>query len=556
MKSSLRNIAFIITLFCSFPLIIQAQELCPDNLDYSLNLKKEHYLIKYSCDSSTTINFQPSDKRWQVDDIISKCKLVHDYDDRLYFIDHYGKNKTWLGRKLTEESFLTVNIKDFKLAVDPLFNFNVNHTLGDSSKNYFQNTRGLLIRGTIAEKVYFETSYYENQASFVPYVNNYVKTYAVVPGQFTVKDFKTSSYDYGISYGLLSYTPIFKVGNSLNVQLGYGKNFFGDGYRSLLLSDFSAPYPYLKINYKYKKLSYTCLFTSFQNISDGNIIHYDTTIWNAAYQKKTGTFHYLSYFVGNRLDISLFESTIWQVADSGGKHFNPDFFNPIILYHTAEFGLNGKNNTMLGLNLLYKATDKIHFYGQLAMDNISLKNLSKKGYFHNRYGIQAGIEGFDMFGISNLNIQTEYNQAQPYMYSAKSPSESYTHYNQPLADPLGANFKEGIGIIRYHFRKYFIHAQINIATYGMDTSKSNWGKNIFLSDLTASQSGANRIGQGVKTTLKYANVCFSYLLNPVTNMNVFIGATLRNEKNSMKSTSEKFIYLGFRTSLLNEYFDF
>jgi len=95
----------------------------------------------------------------------------------------------------------------------------------------------------------------------------------------------------------------------------------------------------------------------------------------------------------------------------------------LFLYHTAEFGLNGKNNTLLGLNLMYKAFNKLHFYAQLAVDDLRLKHISDIGYFHNRYGIQLGAEGFDVLGIHNLNLQAEFNQAQPYMYSAESPSQ-------------------------------------------------------------------------------------------------------------------------------------
>lgn len=556
MKLLLRNIIVTCALFLSFARILPAQELYPHNLDYALTLKKTYYLINDTSGKALKINLQTSDKRWQVNNELVSFPLANDYDDRLYLAGHYGKSSTWLLRKLTKENLFIVSVKDFKLAVDPLFDLNYKRSFGKGRKNHFQNTRGLLLRGSITDKLYFETSFYENQTNFVNYVNDYIQTYAVVPGLITVKNFKSSSYDYGIAYGLLSYTPLSKAWTSLNIQIGNDKNFFGDGYRSLLLSDCSAPYPFLKINWKYKKLSYTCLFSSFQNISDGNVIHYDTIVWNAGYQKKTGTFHYLSYFVNNRLDLSLFESTIWQVADSGGKHFNPDFFNPIIGFNSAEFGLNGKNNCLLGLNLLFKASNNIHFYGQLAIDDLRLNKISEKGYFHNREGIQVGIEAFDMFGFKNLSVQTEYNQAQPYMYSDKSPSESFTHYNQPLADPLGANFKEGIGIIRYRIRKYFVRAQFNVATYGADSLNSNWGKNLFLTDLSASQTGANKIGQGVMTKMKYVDVCFSWLLNPATNMNIFIGATYRNEKNSFENTHDRFVYFGFRTSLRNEYFDF
>jgi hypothetical protein len=543
---------------------VSAQQVSVINEFYDFNFKKNVYLCfdSYWLDAGGTsdikfvhTSLKPCFKNTSDDSSLLRLNVK----DAFHYYLPLKTRRTWFGRKLFNENFINVKDDNFLLAVNPLFNFTAKHTFGDSSKNYIQNTRGLELKGQIGTDLYFETSYYENQTSFVPYVKNFIETYAVVPGAIRVKDFKSASYDYGVAYGLLSYSPGLsspKQKNILNFQIGSGKNFFGDGYRSLLLSDFSSPYPFLKITEKFKKISYTCLYTSFQNIFENHVLPYDTIEWNASYQKKTGTFHYLSYYAGNRLNLSLFEGTLWQVADSGGHHFSPDFFNPLILFHTAEFGLNGKNNTLIGLNALYKLFNKIHFYGQLAIDDIRLKKITEKGYFDNRYGIQIGAEGFDLFGIKNLNIQAEYNQAQPYMYSHSRPMQSYTHYNQPLAHPLGANFTEGIGILRYNYKKCYLRIQFNNAVYGSDGNSFNMGKDIFQSDLTATEIQNDTIGHGIRTTLRYADVCFSYLLNPMYNINIFVGGTYRNEKNIMKNESDKFIYFGIRTSILNEYFDF
>jgi hypothetical protein len=35
--------------------------------------------------------------------------------------------------------------------------------------------------------------------------------------------------------------------------IGYGRNFIGDGYRSLMESDGASPYPYFKINTNFGK---------------------------------------------------------------------------------------------------------------------------------------------------------------------------------------------------------------------------------------------------------------------------------------------------------------
>jgi hypothetical protein len=40
----------------------------------------------------------------------------------------------------------------------------------------------------------------------------------------------------------------FTASKHIDLQLGYGRNFIGDGYRSLLESDGASPYPYFKIN--------------------------------------------------------------------------------------------------------------------------------------------------------------------------------------------------------------------------------------------------------------------------------------------------------------------
>jgi hypothetical protein len=58
---------------------------------------------------------------------------------------------------------------------------------------------------------------------------------------------------------------------------------------------------------------------------------------------------------------------------------------------------------------------------------------------------------------------------------------NYTHYNQPLAHPLGANFKETIAIARYQpAPRWLVQAKGIFYLQGRDTSTENNGSNIFL----------------------------------------------------------------------------
>ena len=236
-------------LFSVFPAI--SQEVLPDNLNYSLNFKGYIY-EKNKSSNAEELNtcFHTSAKPYIDYPAGDSGSFLHNRYDAYTLSEKYGKPKTLTGRKLTKENLLHVNKKDFELSVDPLFNFNFARDLNHKNTNYYRNTRGLLIKGKIAKKLWFETSYYENQSRFVNYIDEYIiSTNKVVPGYFHAKNFKASSYDYGAAYGRISYTPYQKAQKSLNFLAGTGKNSFGDGYRSLLLSDFSAPYPFLKITF-------------------------------------------------------------------------------------------------------------------------------------------------------------------------------------------------------------------------------------------------------------------------------------------------------------------
>jgi hypothetical protein len=69
-------------------------------------------------------------------------------------------------------------------------------------------------------------------------VQQWVKDRHAVPGAGFYQDFKGTGYDYFDARGYIT----FNAAKYIDIQFGYDKNFIGDGYRSLFLSDFSAPY--------------------------------------------------------------------------------------------------------------------------------------------------------------------------------------------------------------------------------------------------------------------------------------------------------------------------
>jgi len=530
---------FFIFLFFLKNTLFPQQLLLPLNRD--INIPYENTLNQKDVDFHSTI------KPFILEDlslVYKRDSIINKSGNKQY----KSKFENYLWRKLRKENFIIVDTSNFYLTIDPLFNFEIGKNIISDSFTYI-NSRGFLINGSIGKNFSFSSSFYENQARFVNYINEYVEKYNVVPGQGPVKSFKTNDFDYSSATGYISFKPI----KLLNIQLGNGKNFFGEGYRSLLLSDNAFNYPFLKLTTNFWKIQYTSMYASFINNVSRTFI--------SEFQKKYATFHFLSYNISTKLNVSLFESTIWQsTIDNHNKGYSLKYLNPVIFVPAAIYKLNDTNNVMLGLNLRYKLFNKLSIYAQLAIDDINFSKIkSSSNYIDNKIAYQIGVKGFDIFKIKNLNMIVEYNQSRPYMYACDKSSQNYSHYNQSLAHPLGANFKEVLGILNYQFKDFFIEAKINYTLYGEDTLGSNYGKNIFYSQSTAANgenSSGNFILQGMKTTLLIKDLRVCYLVNPSTNFNVILGFTQRNVSSVLGDKNSLYLYFGIRTSLTNYYYDF
>jgi hypothetical protein len=465
-------------------------------------------------------------------------------------------------RKLSRESFILVNdtTDKFYLTIDPLFNFEKGKDLPDTSKeNLYKNTRGALVRGAIGNKFYFESWFYENQATYAQYVDNYIQSTerlfpgtAIVPGQGRAKPFRTNGYDFAMASGLVSYSP----NKYFNFQAGHGKHFIGDGYRSLLLSDNSHNYPYARITSTYKKIQYTNLYTVFTNLTNGGTITPPNI--ERLFQKKIGSYQLLSINAFKRFQLGLFQGMIWQPADStNSQNVNFNTFNPLIFTNSMVYGLRSRNNVVLGATFKLKITNSISLFGQYVIDDIKRKTDGNK--IHNKQGYQIGIKYFDMFKVKNLHFQAEYNTVNPYTYSASNYQYSFTHFNQALAHPLGANFKEAVVFLNYKVKNFFVQYKLNYFIKGNDSTQFNSGGNIFKSDNTFSpQQDLNNIAitQGSRTTTLYNDLQIGYLINPATNFNIAVGITDRQTTPNSADRRYQLVYITLRTSLANFYYDF
>ena len=407
--------------------------------------------------------------------------------------------------------FYEVRVPNFYLSINPMLDVMGGvERYNNEDHLVMLNRRGLQIRGNIDEKVYFYTDIIESQASFPTYLTNWANTYSAVPGAGFYKVYDSrftqdpnDGFDYLMSQGYIGINATKFIGS----QFGHGRHFIGDGHRSLLLSDFSNNYFYLKLNTRIWKINYQNIFAE--------LTQDHANIANDVFKKKYMATHYLSVNVLKNLNIGLFESVIF----ARDKAFEVQYLNPLILYRTVEQMLGSPDNVIMGMNWRWDFLNRFSLYGQVLLDEFvfskvfARKGDPEAGWWANKQGIQAGLKYIDVAGLKGLDLQLEFNTVRPYTYSFRDSTANYTHYNQPLAHPMGANFREFIGIVRYqpikglHFR-----GQLNLATYGLDTLGSNWGGNIHQPYTTYEREFGNVTAQGVKTNLLMGQFTASYMV--------------------------------------------
>ncbi len=462
-------------------------------------------------------------------------------------------NQSWLGRKLWKEHLFEIKGEDFAINLDPAFELTA---IRDKHRDWiFINSRGLWLSGTIGERFSFSSSFYESLARLPSHVDSFVQKTRVVPGGARVKKLG-SQFDYNVAYGTISYS----LKKYFNFQFGNDKVFIGDGYRSLLFSDNSFPFPYFKITTNIWKVQYVNLYGVFQDMLVPHPKGYP--IDDFSFRKKYGSFHYLDINIGKRASIGVMEAIIWKSDSVRAQSIDINYINPIIFLRPQEYSLGSADNALMGLNFKIKATGSITFYAQLLLDEFKLDEVKAgNGWWGNKQGFQTGVKYFNILGIKNLHLTSEYNYVRPYTYQHRGSLTAYGHYNQPFAHPLGANFWEAVSILNYKYKRFAIRCELMYAQIGYDLTDSlgnlvNYGNNVFLSYIDRVKEYGNETGQGLKSKLLYNEITVSYLVNPKYNFVIQAGAVSRIEKNDFYTNNSSYFYLGIKTLLTNRYFDF
>lgn len=384
---------------------------------------------------------------------------------------------------------------------------------------------------------------------------NYLDLYARASGVTAGEGYAYRSGDAVSHFDWNGYAD-YKAGEYFHFTLGKGRNFIGEGYRSLFLGDETYGYPYLKITTTAWHLRYVNYFTLMDDIRGAGGDPAD-------FQKKFSSMHYLSWNISKRVNVGLFEAIVWQDNDPKyPRGFDLSYVNPVIFYRPVEFGLGSPDNALLGLAFNVKVGRNAQLYSQLILDEFLLKYVrAGDGWYGNKQGIQVGAVAHDAFRKKGLMLRAEMDYVRPFMYSHTDTRQNFASHGQPLAHPYGSGFLEGLVQGEWRHGRWILGDVFSYAILGRDTTygaHGSYGNNIFLSEYDrAYAAGTNTpmnfgfyLGEPLQEIVIQNELRAGWLLEPRSGTMLELAWTFRSETaGDFPSLTTNYIRLGISANL-------
>lgn len=497
-----------------------------------------NYIDSFPVNTTTLSDRDYANMAYLINDNFEWSKQTGSNSKRPILKQFYQKKAAWY----------SAQIPDFNLVVNPVLYYQVSSDNGNSSKSALINNRGVEIRGNIGGNIGFYTqvsdeilrpySWVEPTILENGYNIPYTNFYKTNPNQGTYSYFATNAY---ITANINKY---------MDLQFGHTTNFIGDGYRSLILGNNHPEYLNLRLNTRIWRMNYTNIWGEIRQRAFGR----------ANQSRYYFATHHLSLNLSKNFNIGLFETTVYNRDSTGvDPRIELNYLNPVVFYKSIENGMNSVDKSMLGMNFKYNFLKKFSLYGQLILTEFVFNELvSRSGWVHNKYGTQLGLKYIDVAGVKNLDLQGEFNLARPFLYASYNTYQSFSNFNQNLAHPIGANFFEYIGILRYQpINRLYITGKLILAQYGNDTNGSNWGKDIKKNyDTHSSELYNNFIGQGVATNLLTGELIGSYMVKHNLFLDLRAGFRKITSVLAVYEMNTLYFTLGIRLNINDRQYDF
>jgi hypothetical protein len=530
------------------------------NIPLDQQVQKRYNEITLAADTSIFTGFRAID--WlEVKHILDKHRTQ--LTDSAFGLSA-GDAKGYFFKQLATNNWIQANGNNSVFAIDPYFDAAIGKSKEQDNVLY-QAAAGLRLQGVANDKFSYSLGYIYYNQRFPNYLNTYTQgNQGYVAGMGKGSLLQNGGYSFSQVTGHFTYIP----NKHFLVSVGNGKNFIGDGYRSLILSDNSANYPYLRLQAKYWRFTYNVVYA----VLDDPRYQADSSS-----RHKYSAMHYLGINFSKKFQLGIYDNVIWLARDKTvHRGFDVQYLNPLIFMRPTEFAVGSPDNAFLGLTAKYKLSGNAFLYGQIALDDLhlteSIKN--KKQHFGDKYGIQLGLWNKDLFGAKGLSWRLEFNSVRPYTYTHgfDKPALNYTHANQALADPFGANFNEFISVLQYNHGRWYgelenlytirgeglvprtkpgtstiVYLPSGYDLWGGDLTNNNYSRDFYYGSTTT---------QGVKNNYFYNQLTVGYLINPRNRLAIQGDVIARRHTVGGDKNTDFYFSIGIKTGLYNFYKDF
>ncbi len=334
-----------------------------------------------------------------------------------------------------------------------------------------------------------------------------------------------------------------KAYRGLTFTAGYDKNFIGDGQHSLFLSENAAAYPFFQTQIKLWNIQYQHQVMFMRDLVYGS---------GSTRFIKYSSQHVLSYNVNPSINIYIFETVIWRKQDSTRyRGFDLTYLNPFLFFRPVEYNQGSPDNVIMGIGGKVRVFGKTYVYGQFLLDEFHLKEVkANRNWWGSKYGYQIGFKSYGLFHSKPSLLLVEYNHMRPFTYSHSSSLQNYGYLKEPLAHPLGSNFRELTGVLRVALTKnLFIYGKAAFMRYGTDPEGLNYGSDIYKRQWTFSKYYGNYITQGILNTVISGELTVSKMLIPAWRLTAFSAVNLTMQKTGEENKFLPMVQFGLNTLL-------
>ena len=427
--------------------------------------------------------------------------------------ESFGK---WCKKHFLEDDFIVYDREDYSLRINPIFNFVLTKCSDYSDKNYYLNCRGIEAFGRLGNRIHFQTEFYENQAVYMPFEDSIIakSQRGLIPGIGHGKGYKEDGRDFAMAVGDVT----IDITSHFRITLGNNKNFFGSGYRSVILSDLTFPYPYLRYDLNFGKFYY---YAYWMKQRCGNFGY----ARNSDLHYKYGSYHVAGFKPNNLLEIAVIEGVMWNNKKDGVETYNPkaDMLFPVIFFPLMSNGFDSENKVSLGYDLNFTPIKNVKLYHQL---NYLGKQQNADGEI-SLLSYQYGFHVFDLlFGlVPDLNSHLQFEQTVSRL-DDKTQDISFWSSYYPLSTPFFADNNQG--------KETVIFLDLEYKRFAIDAKYLN------------------------RNNSNYRDITFRYFFNKKTKWNLYVSACHHDCSAEVyrKAWDNDYITIGMSICPANFYYDF